>query len=344
MRVLCAGDAFISPERFEQALRGEPDVGPLEFVHDTSAWPDEPFRDNAEIGEWVGDEAWIAELAADVEVIVTHIAPISARVIEAARSLRVIATPRGGPVSVNIAAASARGIPVLNLPGRNARAVAEYTVGVLICGPRKIIAGASALRGGDWAGRFYRYEETGPELAGQTIGLVGIGQVGTRVAELLRAFGVTVLAYDPYVDSDVFTERGVQRVVDLNTMLGRCDAISLHARVTDETRGMFGPDEFAAMRAGAYFVNSARGELVDETALAEALRSGRLSGAALDTYFPEPPAPDNPLLSMPNVIAVPHLAGASRQVAERAARRIAADVGRFLRGEPVQNCFNQDSL
>jgi len=341
MRILCAGDRFISPALCVSTLRKE--IGEAAYSIDVSDWPDEPFRDNAEIREWCGDEGRIAALVSNVDIFVTHIAPISERVLNAANDLRLIATPRGGPVNVNVAAATARGIPIAHLPGRNARAVAEFAVAALISGQRNIVDAATRLRNGDWAGHFYRYEETGTELASQTVGLIGLGEVGRRVAVLLRGFGTKVLAYDPYVDRDVAIEAGAE-AVGFSELLRRSDAVSVHARLTAETRGMFGTAAFSTMRPGAYFVNTARGEIVDEVALNDALESGHLAGAALDVYAPEPPDSGNPLLRRHNVIATPHIAGASTQVAERAARRIAAEVGRFLRGEPLQACLNPEAL
>lgn len=342
MRVLCAGDEFIAPAMIIDALRPHLDDD-TEFVTHASRWPAEPWNHGDEVHESAGDEGEIAELARDVDLMVTHLAPVTERVLAGAERLRMVATPRGGPTNVNVAAATRRGVPVANLPGRNARAVAEFTVGILIAGQRGIARSHACMRRGEWTGNLYRYAETGPELAGRTVGLVGLGQVGARVADLLRAFGVRLLGCDPYVDRDVAAERGVE-LTGLDDMLGRSDVVSLHARLTDETRRMINGETLATMRPGAYLVNTARGELVDEAALVDALESGHLSGAALDTYIQEPPPPDHPLLAMPNVLAVSHLAGASKDVAERAARRIAAEVGRFVRGEPLEHCVNPSVL
>ena len=339
MRVLCTGDEFIYPESFERAL--EQRIGPgHEYVLHKSRWPDEPFQANDEVREYCGDEEEIAKLVPGIDLWLNHIAPVTERVLDAADRLVFIGTPRGGPVNVNIPAATRHGVVVANVPGRNAQAVAEWTIGALIAGQRHIAWSSTRMREGDWTGHLYRYDQTGKELAGQTVGLVGLGQIGSRVATMLRGFGVHLLAHDPYVDPDVAAERGVE-LVDLDELLERSDVVSLHARVTPETRGMFSKETLQKMRPGAYFVNGARGELVDETALIEALKSGHLSGAALDVYAPhEPPLPDNPLLKMPNVVAVSHLAGASKQVADRAARRIAAEAARFVRGEPLKNVIN----
>jgi D-3-phosphoglycerate dehydrogenase len=271
---------------------------------------------------------------------VTHLSPVSARVVAAADRLRFVGVPRGGPVNVNLAAATAAGVSVAHLPGRNAQAVAEYTIAAMITGPRGLAHSATQMRAGCWTGDLYRYDRTGFELAGADVGLIGLGQIGHRVARLLRAFGARVQAYDPYVDPDVAAETGAVLVDDLITAISDKHIVSMHARITDETRGMLGAEQFASMRTGTFLVNSARGDLIDEPALIAALQSGRLSGAAVDVFTPEPPTADNPLRTMPNVFVTSHLAGSSRQVAERAARRIAAEAGRFVRGEPLLNPAN----
>jgi D-3-phosphoglycerate dehydrogenase len=342
VHVLCAGDAFITPETFVEALRPELDADTVFATH-ASRWPTEPWYATGEVREAAGDEDEIAEAVREADVLVTHLAPVTPRVLTGADRLRLVATPRGGPTNVDLEAATKHGVAVVNLPGRNARAVAEFTVGVLISGRRNIARSHARMRGGEWTGDLYRYDEAGPELAGSTVGLVGLGQVGSRVADLLRAFGVHLLACDPYVDPDVASERGVE-LVGLDELVARSDVVSLHARLSDETRGMIDADVLGRVKPGAYLVNTARGELLDEDALVDALRSGRLSGAALDVYVTEPPDPDHPLLALPQVLTVSHLAGASTDVAHRAARRMADEVGRFVRGEPLAHCLNPEVL
>lgn len=342
MHVLCAGDEFITPAMFVEALR--PVLGAeAEFATHTSRWPREPWYATGEIAEAAGDEDEIAEAVRGADLLVTHLAPVTERVLAGADRLRLVATPRGGPTNVDLAAATRHGVAVVNLPGRNARAVAEFTVGILIAGRRNIARSHARMRDGAWTGDLYRYDDAGPELAGRTVGLVGLGQVGRRVADLLRGFGVRLLGHDPYVDPDVATERGVE-LVGLAELVAASDVVSLHARLTDETRWMIDEKVLGRMRPGAYLVNTARGELLDEAALVDALRSGRLSGAALDTYVTEPPTPDHPLLSMPQVLTVSHLAGASTDVAHRAARRMADEVDRFVRGRPLAHCLNPEVL
>jgi phosphoglycerate dehydrogenase-like enzyme len=176
----------------------------------------------------------------------------------------------------------AAGIPVVNAPGRNAQAVIEFTLGLILAECRGIGRAHKALSDSLWQGHLYRYDVTGRELKGQTIGLVGFGAVAQGLVPYLRPFGMRILAFDPYVGAARCAELGVEQV-DLPTLLTEADIVSIHARVTKETRGMIGPAQFAQMKRGAYFINTARGPLVDHDALYDALLSGHLAGAGLDT-------------------------------------------------------------
>lgn len=329
VRVVCAGDQFISASLLAGALKQAGVVG--ELVEIDSAWPTEPFGEVDGVREAAGDPARLAELAVGADALVTHLAPITAGVIAAGHgSLRVVGVTRGGPVNVDLDAASAAGVRVVHLPGRNLGAVAEYCVGTMICAMRGLPAAAAGLAAGRWDANGFRYERTGLELRAATVGLVGLGAVGMRVAELLRAFGSRVIAHDPYADAAEAQRLGVV-LVELPVLLAGSDVVSLHARLTDETRRIIDAAALAAMRPGSVLVNTARGELVDPDALDAALASGHLRGAVLDVFDPEPPSPDASLPRRPEVLATPHLAGASRQVAEESAARIAEKVAAALR-------------
>ncbi len=344
IRVLCAGDLFITAEQIAQRCRAE--FGgrtELDLVLHRSNWPDEPFRDIDGVREAAGDPAEIAVLAADVDVIITHLAPITAAVIGAAGRLRMIGSTRGGPVNIDVAAATAAGVPVAFLPGRNLTAAAEYAVGLMIAVTRNIGAGSRALAAGKWEGRYFRYELAGPELGSATVGLIGFGAIGSHVTRLLRAFGARVLVSDPYTDAARITDSGAEPS-DLDSLLGQSDIVSLHARLTAETTRMADAAFFGKMRPGAFFINNARGELVNTADLTAALQSGRLAGAALDVFDPEPPPADSPLLAMPQVIATPHLAGSSRQVATNSARKVAAAAARFMREGTIEHCANPETI
>lgn len=341
LRVLCAGDRFIGSQLLASAATEA--FGPgTEIVRHDSAWPDEPFGSVGGVREAAGDPAELARLAQGAEVLLTHLAPVTAAVL-AAPTLRAVGVTRGGPVNVDLAAATDRGVPIAYLPGRNLGAVAEFTVGAMIALPRSIARASAELATGRWDARYFRFDLTGPELGSATVGLVGLGAVGLRVAELLAGFGARVLGHDPYADADGLRARGVEPVA-LDELLGASDIVSLHARLTPDTRHLFGTQAFTAMKRGAYFVNTARGELVDQAALLAALDAGHLAGAALDVFDPEPPAADDPLLGRPDVLVTPHLAGASTQVATVSARRIAGDVARYFAGGELAHCANPDAL
>ena len=338
--VLCAGDRFIRGEAIAEEVRRRLGEDVRVLVHE-SAWPDEPFREVDGVREAAGEVAELAEKVVEADVLLTHLAPVSRSVLEAGRSLRVVGVTRGGPVNVDLPAATERGVPVVFLPGRNLSAVAEFTIGVMIALPRGIATSAATLSQGTWDSRWFRFEETGPELSACTVGLVGAGAVGLRVAELLAAFGTRVLAHDPFADDDSLRERGIEPV-SLPDLLAASDIVSLHARLTEETRHLLDAGTIAQMKRGAYLVNTARGELVDRAAVLAALESGQLGGLATDVFDPEPPAPDDPLLSRPDVLPTPHLAGSSRQVATQSVRRVVEEVAHFLADGTLEHCANPD--
>lgn len=342
--VAIVGDGFMRSAAFAAALDAACGTGLSVRTLDLP-WPDVPMV-NAEPGsplaglrEYQGDPAEIVRFVGDAEVLVTHLAPLSDRMMGSLPTLRLVAVSRGGPVNIDLGSARRRGLKVVNVPGRNASAVAEFTIGAILAETRLIRAGHEGLRAGQWRGDLYRADVAGRELSEMTVGLVGYGEVGRRVVRLLRAFGCAILVTDPYVQlSEEDRAAGVVQV-DLDALLAGSDVVSLHARVTPETTGMMDAAAFARMRPGAIFVNTARGPLVDHAALHDALVSGRLRGAMLETFAVEPPPPDWPLLQLPNVTLTPHIAGASLRTVAYAAARVADEVRRHIAGEPpLQPC------
>jgi D-3-phosphoglycerate dehydrogenase len=201
---------------------------------------------------------------------------------------------------------------------------------------------ASETAAGRWRSDYYDYENVGFEIEGSTVGLVGFGAVGRRVASALNALGADVLVHDPFVPADQLGPEVT--VVGLDDLLSRSRIVSLHARATKENSGMIDARRLALMPAGAVLVNCARGSLVNEDAVAEALNSGRLFGAAFDVFEREPIPPGSVLLGEPHFIGTPHVAGASREVAHKAARIMAAEVGRFCRGDQLAHCVNPSAV
>ncbi|MCS0606384.1 2-hydroxyacid dehydrogenase [Streptomyces sp. LP11] len=335
VRVLAAGDHFVLPSLLTAALAREADCAVRELTLD---WPLEPFGPVAEVSEASDAEDELIAALDGAEVLVTQMGPVTERVLAACPGLRLVVVCRGGPVNVNLEAARRHDVRVCFAPGRNAAATAEFTVGMLLAALRRIPQAHALLAGhGSWAGAaYYTYEQGGLELEDLPVGLVGYGAVGSRVARVLSAFGARVLVHDPYVRGEV---HGL-RVASLDELLVRSRVISLHARLTAETRGLIGARELALLPPGAAVVNVARGPLLDEEALCDALVAGRVSAAALDTYAHEPLPPASRLRSLADrVVLTPHLGGASRAVAEKAAGIAAAEVGRWARGEPLAHCL-----
>jgi D-3-phosphoglycerate dehydrogenase len=334
MKALIIGDLFITEEVLKSALekRFEGSGQKFEYESITFDWPVVPIQKTDEIREFVGDADMVAEKAAQIELILTHSGPVPGSVIQSAPDLRAVGAARGGPVNINWDACTQRGIPVLYAPGRNSGAVAEYTIGLMLTESRKItLSHMSMMSEKRWRGDLYQYTEVGLELNSAIVGLVGFGAIGKKVARILLAFGSRVLVYDPYVDARVIRETGCESV-DLDTLLHEADFISLHARLTDETRGMIGEREVGLMKPSAYLINTARGELIDHGPLYKALAERMLAGAALDIFEAEPPPHDSPLYKLENVTATSHLGGASIQAAKIGASVLCDQVFEFVAG------------
>ncbi|MQA88793.1 MAG: phosphoglycerate dehydrogenase [Gemmatimonas sp.] len=237
---------------------------------------------------------------------------ISADVLDQGTRLRVIGRAGVGVDNVDVERATELGIAVINAPGGNTVSVAEIVFGVLISHLRHIPAAASSMKAGEWR----RLQLGGAELRGRTIVIAGLGRIGSEIARRGRVFGLKVLGYDPYVSDSRFEELGVERVVDFQTALDLADILTLHVPLTSETRGMVGANELARLGPRAIVLNFARGGIVDEAALVEALQQGRIAAAMVDVFAKEPLAKDHPLRNLPNVLLTPHL-GASTAEAQR---------------------------
>jgi D-3-phosphoglycerate dehydrogenase len=253
------------------------------------------------------------------------------------RDLIAVGSTRGDPTNVDIAAATKAKVPVLHAPGRNADAVAEITLALLLAASRGLLPADDDVRAGDvfkdGTIPYQRYRAW--ELKGQTAGLIGLGAVGRAFRWRLEALGVTVLSYDPYADDANAT---------LDEVLERSDIVSMHAAVTPETTGMVAAAEFARMKDGVVFLNAAREALHDRGALTAALQSGKVAAAGLDHFTGEMLATDDPLVGLPNVVLTPHIGGATYNTEENHSRLIAADLARLLAGERPVHIANPEVL
>jgi D-3-phosphoglycerate dehydrogenase len=261
-------------------------------------------------------------------LLVTEIEVVSAAVLDALPDVRLVATARGGPVNVDLQACAARGIPVVFTPARNADSVADFVLGVLLSLSRGIGAAERHLRTDGWHvdGELPYLHFRGRELSGLVLGLVGYGAIGRRVAQRARdGFGMRVLFSDPAVEGST----------PLEEVLAAADVVTLHCPRSPATQGLLGEAALRCMRPGALLVNTAGGGIVDEDALVQALVEGRLGGAALDVFATEPLPRDSPLLTAPNLLLTPHLAGAARDVVRHHTDLICSDVERWHRGEPL---------
>jgi len=281
-----------------------------------------------------------------VNVFITEVDQVRRPIFAQVPSLRIISCCRGDPVNVDVAAATEHGVPVLTAPGRNADAVADLALLFMLAQLRHLFPVAAILRGeGDGMEKLARAftEFRGAELWGKTVGLVGLGSVGRAVAARLVPFGARVVACDPHIASEEAGNAGVA-LISLDELLTQSDIVSLHAPVTDETTGMLGEREFGLMKRGAYLVNTARAALTDEGALFRALSCGHLAGAALDVFQDEPPSRDNPLLSLGNVIATPHVGGHTAEIISHQSRITVADLVRLFEGKRPLHCVNPKTL
>ena len=282
------------------------------------------------------------------DVFVTEVDQVRARVIEQVEQLQVISCCRADPVNVDVAAATGRGILVLRAPGRNAQAVADLTLALMLMSLRNIPQAMDILRQEDGPQGMVKmavafFDLKGSELWGKTVGIIGLGAVGGEVAKRLRGFEAELLVYDPYVADEVVARLGAKRA-DLATLVAEADVVTLHAPLTEETKGMLGRKEFSLMKPTARLINTARAELADEEALYEALKEGRISGAALDVFAQEPPPVDHPLLQLPNVIATPHIGGNTLEIPAHQSRIVVSDLERLFRGEQPLHAANPELL
>jgi D-3-phosphoglycerate dehydrogenase len=278
------------------------------------------------------------QIVGQYDIIVTQFPPIPTRLIEVAERLKVIGVLRGGVENIAVDTATQRNIAVFNTPGRNARAVAECTIGLILAEIRNIARGHDALKRGLWTRDFPNKNDI-PELLGRTVGLIGFGAIGRLVAKFLDAFGANIIVYDPFYQKGGENDDNIV-LVDLETLMRQSDIVSIHARYLPETHHLVHRELLLMMKPTAILVNTARSGLVDEKALLEVLTTRKITGAALDVFDEEPLPVDSPFLALDNITIVPHLAGSTMDAFRNSPKLFASHLIRCFQGEknlPVVN-------
>ena len=281
----------------------------------------------------------LAAQVADADALMVRSAvDVNSELLHHARKLRVIGRAGVGVDNIDLDAATKAGIAVMNTPGANAVAVAEHTIALMLALARHLTRADVTTRAGKWEKKSLQ----GSELRAKTLGIVGLGKVGFEVARRAKAFQMDVLAHDPFVSSSVVAQLGIT-LVSLDEIFARADYLSLHVGLTPQTTGMINQASIARMKPGARIINCARGELIDDAALAAALASGQLGGAGLDVFTEEPPR-ESPLLGLDNVVATPHIAGSTSEAQEQVGLQIAMQVREYLKHGVIQNAVNVPSV
>jgi len=285
-------------------------------------------------------EEGVIREAQDAEAILFRIKPpCTERLMASCPKLKVVGRYGVGLDTVDLPAATRLGIAVVHAPGANSDSVAEHAVMLMLSCVKKTISIDRGTRKGEWRGGHFRGIT---ELKGATLGIVGVGNIGRRVARIARGFGMHVLGYDPYLPADELRRREVEPISDLATLLSQADIVTCHTPLTAETRQMINEKTIAQMKDGAIFINTSRGKVQDERALFEALTRGRLRAAGLDVWEEEPTSADNPLLNLDNVVCTPHVAGVSETANRNIALTVASEILRVLRGEKPKVLGNPD--
>jgi D-3-phosphoglycerate dehydrogenase len=345
MKILVVGDSFVPVAVFKRGFEHLETEHEVTYVQLDESLPARTATESGKrIREYLGSPDEVAAHVGDSDILVVHGAPVTDEVLAAGRELKLICCARGGPVNVDVKAATARRLPVVNTPGKNAEAVADQTIAFMVMLARGFPRAQRFLADGGMLGES-AYEGApflGHELGGHELGLVGYGNVGRRVSRRALAFGMTVSVYDPFIQID--EAAAVSQVPGLPDLLLSADFVSLHVRTTPGTENLFSAPEFARMKKGAYFINTARETLVDEAALDAALSSGHLAGAALDVVRPRTGHDPHPLLRHENVVITPHIGGATYETLLRGVTMVADEISRFTSGSPLGSVVNRAAV
>jgi len=330
-KALIFADRFFTPAVFEWATSQVPFFEGVEKVYYDLRWPEVSFSYGERLREYIPYPPEALRGVAEAEILVTQMGLVDEALLGAAPRLRVVGCLRSGPVNIDREALRKRNIPLFFVPERSVEAVAEFTLGLFILARRRILEASQEMASGLWTqSRYFCYEHAAPPLRNTVVGLLGFGKIARRLTQLLRAIGVErILATDPFVPDEAMREYGVEKVA-LEELLRNADIVSLHVRYDGENGKLLGVREFSLMKPGSIFVNTSRGELVDEAALLEALRRGAPRIACIDTLCEEPCRGKHPLAECAQVILTPHIAGACRSTVEQGALEVARAIAEYL--------------
>lgn len=342
MKLVGIGDLFIPKEYIVSGFKSFEKFG---VQVETLDWRLQDFQELQNINllvEQGGSEAYeppqyILDAVKDADIVITEFCTVTKKMIDYCEKLKVIGVLRAGIENVNLDYASQKGILVYNTPGRNSDAVADFTLGLLISECRNIAKGHLGLKNGKWNREFPNSFYI-PDLPGKTVGIVGLGEIGQKVAKRLVGFDVNLLGYDPFVTNPPY---GIE-MVGLDRLMAESDFVTIHARMTKETEKMINGELIAKMKPTSYFINTSRAGLVDEQALYEALKNKRIAGAALDVFMVEPPGIDYPLVVLENVTVTPHMAGGSKDAFLNSPKKLAVEMERLWNKESSRYLINKD--
>lgn len=345
-KALILGDAMIPSSLFQPAFESylSPYVEEVEIGDWEPNW-DHLQRRRLEVekkGPEIEDIPPQVKNATNAELLMGLFVPVSRAVMESLPDLKIIGVCRAGLENVDVAAASSRNILVFNVEGRNAQAVSDFAVGLLLSEVRNIARAHFSVKHGEWRKEFSNSHQI-PELKNKTVGIIGFGHIGRLVAQKLSGFEVNILVYDPFVSKDALAQFGAKSA-SKEELFRESDFVTVHARLSEQTRGLVGKDELALMKPSAYFINTGRAGLIDHTALEQALSTGKIAGAGLDVFPDEPLSEDSKLRKLDNVTLTTHIAGTTTEALTNSPYLLMEDILRLLKNETPRFLVNPEVL
>lgn len=337
MKIVCVCDYFIDKklqEKYKELEQYGVEVDIVEnpdLIENKDSCMDVMFQTEKNGAEAVVCNEDVIHAIKDADVAIVHITPINKAVIDQCPNLKVLGVMRGGVDSVNVEYLKEKGVTVVNAPTRSAHAVADFTVGMILSEVNNIAKSYHGIMEGRWI-KEYANNDNVHDLRTRKVGIVGCGNIGREVIKRLQAFGCDIIVYDPYVDSDTVESMGYHAVTK-DELLEQSDIISMHLRLSDETKNFFGEKEFKKMKKDCVFINTARAGLVDQKAMLEALKENRISGAAVDVFEEEPLPKENEYIKLNNITMTSHIAGTSCDTFRNSVDLIFEEVKRYLHGE-----------